>query len=61
MVLFENAKQVDELNSAGKQYFLNALLEKANLRYRDKGSEGDLAQSLFQAKHRMPVVEDHSA
>jgi hypothetical protein len=37
------------------------LLEKANLRYRDKGSEGDLAQALFQAKHRMPVVEDHSA
>ena len=61
MVLFENAKQVDELNSAGKQYFLDALQEKANLRYRAKGSEGDLAQSLFNAKHRMPVVEDHSA
>jgi hypothetical protein len=61
MFLFENAKQVDELNSAGKQYFFDALLEKANLRYRGKGSEGDLAQSLFQAKHRMPVVEDHSA
>ena len=61
MFLFEHTKQVDGLNSAGKQYFLNALLEKANLRYRDKGSEGDLAQSLFQAKHRMPVVEDHSA
>ncbi|MEY4022684.1 MAG: hypothetical protein RI960_1696, partial [Pseudomonadota bacterium] len=25
------------------------------------GSEGDLAQSLFQAKHRMAVVEDQSA
>jgi len=61
MFLFEHTKQVDGLNSAGKQYFLNALLEKANLRYRDKGSEGDLAQALFQAKHRMPVVEDHSA
>jgi len=61
MFLFENTKQVDGLNSAGKQYFLDALLEKANLRYRGKGSEGDLAQSLFQAKHRMPVVEDHSA
>ena len=61
MFLFENAKQVDGLNSAGKEYFLNALQEKANLRYRGKGSEGDLAQSLFNAKHRMPVVEDHSA
>ena len=61
MFLFENAKQVDGLNSAGKQYFLDALQEKANLRYSGKGSEGDLAQSLFQAKHRMPVVEDHSA
>ena len=60
MFLFEHAKQVDGLNSTGKQYFLNALQEKANLRYRDKGSEGDLAQSLFQAKHRMPVTEDHS-
>jgi hypothetical protein len=60
MFLFEHTKQVDELNGAGKQYFLDALLEKANLRYRGKGSEGDLAQSLFQAKHRMPVVEDHS-
>jgi phage gp46-like protein len=60
MFLFENAKQVDELNSAGKQYFLDALQEKANLRYRGKGTEGDLAQSLFQAKHRMPVVEEHS-
>jgi hypothetical protein len=61
MFLFENTQQVDELNSAGKQYFLDALLEKANLRYRDKGSEGDLSQALFQAKHRMPVMEDHSA
>jgi hypothetical protein len=61
MFLFENTKQVDGLNSAGKQYFLDALQEKANLRYRDKGNEGDLAQSLFNAKHRMPVVEDHSA
>jgi hypothetical protein len=60
MFLFENTKQVDGLNSAGKQYFLDALQEKANLRYRDKGNEGDLAQSLFNAKHRMPVVEDHS-
>jgi hypothetical protein len=55
MFLFENTKQVDGLNSAGKQYFLNILQEKANLRYRDKGSEGDLAQSLFNAKHRMPI------
>ena len=61
MFLFENTKQVDGLNSAGKQYFLDALQEKANQRFRGKGSEGDLAQSLFQAKHRMPVVEDHSA
>ena len=61
MFLFEHTKQVDGLNSTGKQYFLNALQEKADLRYRDKGSEGDLAQSLFQAKHRMPMVEDHSA
>lgn len=61
MFLFENTQQVDGLNSAGKQYFLDALQEKANQRFRGKGSEGDLAQSLFQAKHRMPVVEDHSA
>lgn len=61
MFLFENTKHVDGLNSAGKQYFLDALQEKANQRFRGKGSEGDLAQSLFQAKHRMPVVEDHSA
>lgn len=61
MFLFENTKQVDELSSAGKHYFLDALLEKANQRYRGKGSEDDLAQSLFQAKHRMPVMEDHSA
>ena len=61
MFLFENTKQVDGLNSAGKQYFLDALQEKANQRFRGKGSEGDLAQSLFQAKHRMQVVEDHSA
>jgi len=60
MFLFEHTKQVDGLNSAGKEYFLNALQEKANLRYRGKGSEGDLAQSLFQAKQRMPVTEDHS-
>jgi hypothetical protein len=61
MVLFENAKQVDELNSAGKQFFLEALQEKASLRYRGKGSEGDLTQSLLNAKHRMPLEEDHSA
>lgn len=61
MFLFENTQQVDELNSAGKQYFLDALLVKANLRYRGAGSEDDLAKSLFQAKHRMPVMEDHSA
>lgn len=61
MFLFEHTKQVDELNSAGKQYFLNALLEKAGLQYRDKNSEDDLKQALFQAKHRMPAMEDHSA
>jgi hypothetical protein len=61
MFLFEHTKQVDGLNSAGKQYFLDVLQEKANLRYRGKDSEGDLAQSLFNAKHRMPIVEDHSA
>jgi hypothetical protein len=61
MFLFEHTKQVDELNSAGKHYFLNALLEKASLQYRGKNSEDDLKQALFQAKHRMPVMEDHSA
>jgi len=61
MFLFENTKQVDGLNSAGKQYFLDALQDKANLRLRGKDSGGDLAQSLFNAKHRMPVVENHSA
>jgi hypothetical protein len=61
MFLFENTKQVDELNSMGKQYFLDALQEKAVLRFRGKGSEDDLKQLLFQAKHRMPEMEDHSA
>jgi hypothetical protein len=37
------------------------LQDKANLRLRGKDSGGDLAQSLFNAKHRMPVVENHSA
>lgn len=59
MFLFEHIAQVDKLNSAGKHYFLNTLLDKANVRYRGKGSEDDLRQSLFQAKHRMPVIEDH--
>jgi hypothetical protein len=58
MFLFEHGSQIDKLNSAGKQYFLEALQEKANVRYRGKGSEDDLSQSLFQAKHRMPVIED---
>ena len=61
MFLFEHTKQVDELNSAGKRYFLHALLEKASLQYRGKNSADDLKQALFQAKHRMPVMEDHSA
>ena len=61
MFLFEHSSQVDKLNNAGKQYFLETLQEKANVRYRGKGSEDDLSQSLFQAKHRMPVVEDHAA
>ncbi len=60
MFLFEHGSQVDKLNSAGKQYFLEAVLEKANVRYRGKGSEGDLSQLLFKAKHRMPVIEDHT-
>ena len=60
MFLFEHIAQVDKLNSAGKQYFLEAVLEKANVRYRGKGSEGDLSQLLFKAKHRMPVIEDHT-